>query len=979
MTTFVIKLFGAIEITRDGVPLTDFRSQKALVLLAYLISEGRSVTRDYLAGLAWPEVGQQQALGLLRRTLHDLTSKLPGCLVVDRRTVHFQVDPAVATVDVGQFAALAVQEDPAAWEDAFALYRAPFLEGIYLDDAAGLEGWLTREQERWQAQAVHLLVRLIDHYQMMGEYGFAVAYAQRLVALEPWREEAHSRLMLLLARTGQLSAALAQYRSCRQALWQELGVEPAQRTQLLYARLRDVVQRSAPQLPLPPTPFMGRDDEVVQLSRWLADPACRLITVVGVGGLGKTRLALAVAHAVCNSARQMFLYGAYFIPLAGIDEASQLPMTVAQALGVTLQGRDAPDERIFSHLRDKELLLVLDNFEQLIGERSLTFLARLLEAAPEVKVLATSRSRLGLHCEQLYWLQGLQTPNDTEAVTIAAAHNYSAIQLWLATARRYHPEYAVTAVELPSLIAIATQVEGLPLALELAAAWRGTLSAADIATAVARNLDFLSTNAPDLPSRQRSMSAIFQTSWHLLTPQQQGILSRLAVFRGGFTAELAWAVAGADKPMLYGLLDKSLVYQSDEVRFNLHELVRHFAAEQLTAAEQMLATQARHAQALLSFVEAIEPASRHVGERPGLAALQREYENIQAALQWAFTDGEPTLGLALTAAMRNFWLESHRWREGCHWHAMALAVPTTDQTLLERAIVLNEWGELLGLMGENQRAYTAHREALRLFAQLGEAVEHAWSLYYLAVPEYQNEDHAYCNQLLFRALETFRREEDERGIATILQRLTLQMVDGDEDLERAEAFAAESLAIARRLDLRLNMAGTLVLLGEILIRRADLVQAEAYLTESCRLSAPGGGVRSWAMGKLGHVLLKRGKLAEAQVAFQEVLRIRQALGSMVGVAWMLEALGEVAVARAEHTQAVRMFGAAAALRAKHGQPLLAVDKRTFEELLVKSRTALGADCFTTLWQQGEELAQVETDFAALFGQSDEEEPASIND
>lgn len=972
MATLEIRLFGAIEITRAGELLTDFRSQKALALLAFLISEGRPFTRDYLAGLAWPETNQQQALGLLRRTLHDLTSKLAGCLAIDRRTVQFQPETSTV-VDILTVTELAAHDDFLAWAQAVDLYRAPFLEGIYLDDAPELENWLLREQERWQQQAASLLDRLIAHHTDEGEFNRALGYARRLVELEPWREEAHCRVMMLLARTGQISAALAQYQICHRVLWSELAVEPAQSTQALYRRLQSSAQQPLRTVPLPMTPLVGRVEEVAHLIRLLAPPYCRLITLVGVGGIGKSRLALAVAQTVNRADLRMFLHGVVFVPLAGVDSAAQMLATLTHALHFSLQGRDPPITQLCSYLRDKELLLVLDNFEQLINDESLHVLMQLLEAAPEVKLIVTSRARLGLHCEQLYWLQGLQLPTTVDtALTPATARDFSALQLWIETVRRQRSDYVVTIDELPVLVTIGRQVQGLPLAIELAAAWRSELSPAAIAAELAANLDFLTTSAPDLPPRQRSMRAVYQTSWRLLTPTEQALFPRLAVFRGGFTAALAQTVATVDAALLHALLDKSLVSPAGEGRYILHELTRQFAAEQLAAAGQLYTIRHRHALAFFDTIAQLDPHSRYTGSHLGLDAISADYENVEAALRWCFTEGETELGVALVATLRDFWQLTHQWREGCKWQEAALAMPFTAETQLRRAIVSNEYGMLLGLMGEISRAQAAHEESLRLFEMLGEANEHAWTLHHLACPEYQDGDNKVCNELLFCALDTFRREEDERGMAAVLQRLTLQMVDGDEDLAQAERFAAESLAIARRLDLRQNMAGTLVLLGEIMIRRNKLAQAETYLTESRTLSTASGGMYSWALGKLGYVLLKRGKLSEAKSTFQEVLRIRQELGAIIGVAWMLEALGEVAVAREEYVQAARMFGAAAALRTRHGQPLLAVDKRTFEELLVRTRTALGADRFTALWQQGEQLAQAETDFAAIYGQLEDD-------
>lgn len=967
MSTLDIRLFGAMEIRNGGELLTDFRSQKALALLAYVICVDRPVTREHLAGLAWPDMEQSQALGLLRRTLHDLTSKLPACLLVDRRTVYFQATAPV-TVDTRVFAALAAQNGATAWAKAVELYRAPFLEGIYLDNAPELESWLLREQAQWQQQVTHLLDRLITQSMASAAYPDALRYARRLVALEPWREEAHCQVMLLLARTGQLSAALAQYHLCRQTLWAELAVAPAQSTQALYLRLQSIARWPVRPLSLPATRFVGRDAELVELVQLLATPHCRLITLLGVGGIGKTRLALEVAQRVVNDNSRLFLHGFLFVPLAGVDTSRQMVVTVAQALGLSLQGAATPNAAILHQLCDKELLLILDNVEQVIDEASLHFLVQVLDGAPEVKILVTSRTRLGLHREQLYWLQGLRTPTtaDDATLTPATASDYSALRLWIETARRYDPSYTVIPDDLPALVTISRQVQGMPLAIELAASWSSLLSPTAIATELTRNLDFLTTTAPDLPLRQRSMRAIFQTSWRLLTPIEQQLFPRLTVFRGGFTADLAWAVADADPALLQALRDKSLVNRSETGRYQLHEIIRQFAGEQLVVAGAAYTTQHRHAAALLELIQQIDPQSRYIGARPGLAVITAEYENIQAALYWAFAEGEGVLGLKLVAALRDYWYITGNWREGRRWQELALAIPVTEAILAQRAVVLNEWGTLLHVMSETALADSAYRESLAIFEALNDPGERAWTIFYLARPEYQQGDNAACDALLITALALFRQCGDERGAVAVLQRLALQMMDSAQDLIRAAQFAQESLAIARRLNAQGAIAGTLILLGELATRQGQLTQAEAYLTECLTLHDPTPGMRAWALGKLGRVLLLNGKVHAAEEIFQEALQIRQESGSIIGVAWMLECLGEVAVVTGAHARAVPLFSIAHALRTRQNVPLSAYDRQIFEELVQKSRAALGADRFTTAWHKGELLAQEQRDFAALL-------------
>lgn len=347
--------------------------------------------------------------------------------------------------------------------------------------------------------------------------------------------------------------------------------------------------------------------------------------------------------------------------------------------------------------------------------------------------------------------------------------------------------------------------------------------------------------------------------------------------------------------------------------------------------------------------------------------ITTDYENVQAALSWAFAEGEGVLGLTLVAALRDYWYIANNWREGRQWQEMALAVPMSERTRAARAVVLNEWGTLLHVMSETTLAQAAYQESLALFTALNDQRELAWTLFHMARPEYQQGDNAACDALLFRALTLFRGLEDERGASAVLQRLAMQMMDGAQDLLQAEQFALESLAIARRLDARGTMAGTLILLGELAIRQGDLARAETHLTEGLSLSGAADGMRAWALGKLGRVLLLNGKPQEAEQIFQEALQIRQEMGSIIGVAWMLECLGEVAVATGAPAQAVQMFSLAHALRTSRNAPLSTHDRQIFEQLVQKSRTALGEERFTTAWHKGARLAQEQTDFAALFG------------
>ena len=425
-----------------------------------------------------------------------------------------------------------------------------------------------------------MLHRLIDEHMAQVAYEPALRYLQQVLDLEPWREEAHRQAMLLLARTGQFSAALLQYERCHQILATELAVEPAHETELLYARIKAVANAPPSALPAPPTPFIGRTEDLTELTRLLADRKVRLITLVGAGGMGKTRLALEVARQVVNEQLRIFLHGVVFVPLVSIDTTAQVISALAQALAFTLQPQSPPEEQLLHYLRDKEMLLVLDNFEQLAEAAPFALLAKLLQRAPTVKLLITSRIRLNLQGEQLYWMQGLQVPAlQSTAVPLHLDDivKYSGVQLFIETVQRVRPGYPILANELLAIATICQQVQGMPLAIELAAAWTNVLAPAEIASEIGRNLDFLASEMVDLPLRQRSMRAVFDASWRHLTPTEQIVFRQLSVFRGGFTRAATQVVTGATLPVLLNLIHKSFLQRTPDERYQIHELLRQFA------------------------------------------------------------------------------------------------------------------------------------------------------------------------------------------------------------------------------------------------------------------------------------------------------------------------------------------------------------------------------------------------------------------
>src|SRR5512143_2786604 len=350
-------------------------------------------------------------------------------------------------------------------------------------------------------------------------------------------------------------------------------------------------------LPILPTPLIGRQHEVEELGQLLHDPHCRLLTLVGPGGIGKTRLAIETAVHI----QTIFADGVYFVPLASVSATRFIVPVIADAIGFTFQSASLidPQLQLFNYLKEKQVLLVVDNLEHLLAEPGVEVLADLLANAPRVKLLATSRESLGLQDEWAFEVQGLPIPESR--YTEGSAQNTS-VELFLQRARRAHVGFHATPADYPAIVRICQLVNGMPLGIELAAAWVRTLTCDEIAREIERGLDFLSVSTRDLPARHRSMRAVFDQSWKLLSEEEQTVLLRLSVFQGGFQREAAEQVAEATLAVLSTLVTKSLVRRSGAGRYDLHELIRQYAADQISKLPDALAaTRARHGSYYLAY------------------------------------------------------------------------------------------------------------------------------------------------------------------------------------------------------------------------------------------------------------------------------------------------------------------------------------------------------------------------------------------
>jgi predicted ATPase/DNA-binding SARP family transcriptional activator len=933
-----LHLLGPPEVHLEGEPVTGFVSDKARALLFYLAVEAeRAHRRETLAGLLWPDYPERSARTNLSNTLSNLRSVLadreatPPYLLVTRDTIQFNAR-SDHRLDATAFEALV---DDQRWEEAAALYQGGFLEGFSLPDSAPFEGWALVTRERLQRQVMAALEGLAAEREEGGDYARAIEAARRQLEIEPWHEKAHRALMRDLALLGERASALAQYEQCRRALQEELGVEPSPETVQLAEQIRDgrlsgpvardaqppVVERRH-NLPIQLTPFVGREGELVRIQDRLIDPNCRLLTLVGPGGSGKTRLALEAAGRLIDLYRD----GVFFVSLASLQSAEFIVPAIAQALGFSFyEGREMR-QQLLDYLRQKHLLLVLDNVEHLLGEHLLAeptvrdrpgaalLVTDVLKAAPEVKIVATSRARLDVQGEHLFPVEGMDVP-DEQAVAEGRIRprdvgGYSAIQLFAQGARQVQPDFEWTANNVGNAVRICRLVEGMPLAILLAAAWVRLLSPAEIVVEIARGIDFLATDARDVPQRQRSVRAVFNHSWNLLDERKREAFAALSVFRGGFTRMAAQAVARASLRELAALVDRSLVHHTPTSstgpgagvgpepggRYEVHVLLRQYAEEKLEDAGRGNAVRDAHSAYYAAALGQWAADLKGTRQQTALAEMEVEIDNARAAWEWALGQRQvDRLALGIDG-LCTFYECRGRFEEGassCQKLAQRLASPAEDLT--ERARLLAKvlvWqSAFCRILGDTEGAERLLAEATgyleeRVPTGKDARPEKALLLLEAGRVAFQRGDHARAGQYYTQSETLYRAIGDTWGVAQALSALG-QVMHLNGEFDSAEGILQESLALQQSLGDRRGMARTLIELSSTNIDRGRPEEAERLARQATsirqEIGDPSGVANGLFVITCIHVF--RGQFAEACSMFEDSIAVQRRLGNRVELAW----------------------------------------------------------------------------------------------
>jgi predicted ATPase/DNA-binding SARP family transcriptional activator len=935
MVKLKLFLLGPPRLELDGAPIK-LERRKAAALLAYLLVNQQSYSRNSLAAMFWPDYDQRRARAALRRTLATLKQAgLTPWLQIGREVI----GPKPAWIDANQFRQLSrCHQTPPELEasclaslvEAVALYQADFMAGFTLRDSPEFDAWQRFQAEDLRRGLAEMLVRLIHYYQRQDAPATAIDYCRRWLESDPVNEAAHRELMQLYRQSGQRSEALRQYHSCAQILQQRLGAAPARETTALYEQIAQELPEASPKItpalnlqdqakpeqlsrpdqpdpanrlhnfPALPSSFIGRQIELAEITARLANPACRLLTLTGPGGIGKTRLAIQAAAAQ----QPAFAGGIYFVPLAPVSSPDFLIPTLAESLKLTLDGGAALLPQLLNLLRQKQILLVVDNFEHLVRKANL--LNTLLEQCPEIKILVTSQERLNLQGEWLFEVKGMDYPGNP---AVNQLERYGAVALFLQRAYQVSSTFFLAEAERPALVRICQLMDGNPLGIELAASWVRLLSCREICQEIEQiyasqaRLDFLTTPLRDIPTRHQNLRGVFEYSWQLLSNEEKSLFRHLAVFRGGAQREAIEWVTGTSLELIVALVDKSLLARSRSGRYELHELLRQFAAEKLAElAEEANLVQQRHCLYYAALLQQRSARLKGAGQQETLAEIAREMENIRAAWRWAISQDRIDIFGPGLESLWYFYSMYSGFQEGIETFGRALACLRTPgseererESLTLQARILTYLGWFYLRQGLYAQAQDLLKQSISLLNRLHDREHLAAPLHHLGILAGEVGEAAEAVRLLQEGLAIFRQVDNRWGTAWSLSSLAYHLSELDpRQTGTARALLQESLALYQAIGNKQGIAIALNNLGHIAYQEGDYPAARRLLQESLALRREVGFPRgiAVALNQLGHISSALGDFDICKRYYYEALRIARDIQTLP---LTLEALGGLAM------------------------------------------------------------------------------------
>ena len=934
-----LQLFGVPKVV--GIKTYDLPLDKPASLLFYLAQRSDWVSRSELAFLYRPDVPEETALANVRVFIYRAKQfAWTTDLEVEKFRLRFRVES-----DVSAFLdAFKLQS----WERALQLYQGTFLSGLQVADTPAYETWLELERQSLNTKWRKAVLAYTEMLEPSGDFLTAEGWLEALLKADPLDEEALQYYLRVLISAGKRKQGRDAFEDFCQLLRAELDAEPLEATRALADTLMTQGVQSTPlslnrpkhNLPAQTTRFIGRQRELASLSALLHGDT-RLLTLVGLGGVGKTRLALEFA----TRQLETFQDGIWFVPLAGVSSPDLLVPSIASALGLAFTGTLEPKTQLLNFLREKALLVLLDNFEHLL--EGAVLLEELLAQAPRLRLIVTSRVALELRAEWLVDVNGLAYP---PAVTSEPLERFEAVTLFIQRAAQRSVTFVPQGETLAAVAELSRRVEGMPLALELAASWVRSLSVPQILSALDTTMDVLSSQTRDLPERQRQMRTVFDASWQRLSAQEQIALSRLSIFQGGFMLRAAEQVAGVNMALLLSLINRSLVKRDTAGRFQMHELLRQFALSHLSS-DQTTRLEHAFSHYYLDLVSTQAPKLRSKAQRItkdllvadvdnlrlawGLAIHQQHWEQLDTALHgvhqlWLrvnlFEEGSKMLTQLLSSLSPAHPLTerlSARTRLRLGYFQVSLGAFADAKTNFTDAIsilrrlklsndlgfALHELGHVIRKMGDLQEAEVYLKESLELARQLDSDALCTDVLFHLSLLRRDQGRLAEARDCLKECIERSNRLADDAQVAVDKAQLGVLILQSAGNIAEAREYMEQGRDLFRQLGNTDDESICIYNLGRLAYEQGNFSESKQLLQESLRLRRYLGSsyMQESVLSTLGEIARDEGHYQEAQSYFSQSLEISRQLQSPMGQMYALIDLGDIAKRRNDDAAATDYF------------------------------------------------------------------------
>ncbi len=941
-----IHLLGQFRIVYQGKLLSFSALPKTLPLWAYLLlHHDQLIARDYLAFQLWPDESEEKARANLRRHLYDLNRVLPPSpvhpwLKRDKKTVQWNPD-ADWWLDVAEFTALAnrTKKSPETLEKAISTYGC-LLPNLY-------DNWVMKEQQRLKGQYLACLEALCQHYKSQNQPERMLECVQKLLDSDPLQEEMVREMMRLQAACGNRVAAMQTYHHFV-ALWQkQLGVLPMAATTAVYESIRNEMKSPPHNIPAALNPFFGRTVDLLTLIELLtsAEGTPRLITLSGAGGSGKTRLALETVSSILEQHPQTFLDGIFFVDLSSISDPDHLLTAVAKVLALEEKGALPLTVQLATFLQKKHILLILDNFEQLLPAAPLV--ADILSAAPHCRIIVTSRFRLHVYGEFEYPLSPLPLPEPEQPRSTEALLEFAAVSLFIARARAYQPTFTLSTENANDIVYICQQLDGLPLAIELAAAHIKLFSPATMRQQLQHRLAFLTGKDRNVPQRQQTLRATIKWSYDLLTVQEKSLFMKLGLFAGGFTATAVTAVIYENQidphqtlKNLATLTDKNIIQSlqpnpnHQEPRFSMLPTIREFAQELLEQSPD--ASQQQWQQHHLEYY--LEIAKRANSEIFGaeqlmwLKRLDLEEENLRTALIWSLTEPHKKGNIAgadlVIQLSHRYWQVRGKLTEALYWLNQALAHQDRLSPPLQSKLLTSS-GWFNDLQGKQDLAAKQYEEALTIARRLKEPEPLALALQFLGLAAGRQGHYKRAEKLFSEALQ-----------------LENQIHDGE--VTRTITILRNNLAIVYKYLKKYDQA-TVLLHKNMVVEQAQENQLGIASTYT----------------NLGTLALEQGDYQTAVENFRHSLQKRYELADKMGLITSFSGLADVAWRQGDFRRSSQISAIFATLAQTINYQSPPPQQRQNERMIADLRQQLGATSFASYWGKGETMTLAEAVTYAL--------------